>query len=191
MKRIDIRPGFVVWLCFLYYLSPWRLFLSFLVLSTLHELGHIAALLLFGVEIRQIRLGAFGACIFTEPMHPAVEAVSSLWGPLTNLGIFAFLRRLLPAAAILSLVIGGYNLLPVYPLDGGRALRAVLISTLPSRVAVIAESCVSILTVGMLAAMSALLRGSLGLVPLLISLGLLGRMLSERNSCCDFAHGRI
>lgn len=188
---IKVLPGFVVWLCFLYYLSPWRLFLWFVGLSILHELGHIAALCLFGTKIYEIRLTAFGACIFTEPMRPTVEAVGSLCGPIMNFLFFAGFRRLLPGPAILSLVIGSYNSLPVYPLDGGRALRAALSSWLSPREATMAEGCVSSICVGLLAAGSVLLRGRVGLVPLLVSLGLLGRMLSERNSCCDFARMRI
>ena len=131
MRGLEIRPGLVglcILICFLF---PATAFWPFLLLGTLHELGHLAALTLCAVPVTGVRLGAFGAVIDAGPMGPAQEVFCALAGPAVNLFAFWALRRAWPGAAVVSLVLGLCNLLPIRPMDGGRALWAVLIGLLP------------------------------------------------------------
>lgn len=95
----------------------------FLCSAALHEAGHLAALYLLRVPVLGMELRGTGAVLHTGQMHPVKEAVCTAAGPLANaLLLFAFFRRF-PPLALVNLVLLVYNLLPIYPLDGGRLLR--------------------------------------------------------------------
>lgn len=187
MKRLEIRPGFVAFLCLLFYISPGAIFWPFLILSALHELGHLAVLTMFGVKVRHIRFGVLGIVMETAPMPQMQEAICALAGPVVNLFCFWALRPCLPGAALISLLLGCYNLLPVYPLDGGRALRAVLCLCLPLRAASIAESIAAALSLAAVGIGIIAVHRSLGWIALLFYGLFLVRLVFERNCCCDSA----
>lgn len=122
---------------------------------TLHELGHSLQALKYGVGVRDITLLPMGGLAQMEeiPEEPAREFRIAIAGPLVNFGIAALLvgaGLLLDARALLSirelsqslgrtdwigllayltsanLMLGLFNLLPAYPMDGGRILRSFL-----------------------------------------------------------------
>lgn len=190
MKRLEVRPGFVALGCFLFYVSPLGVLLPFFILSVLHELGHIAALSAFGVGLRRIRLGAFGTVLETGPMRPTAELVCALSGPAVNIICCFALLRVSAGLAVLSLALGCYNLFPVYPLDGGRALRAVL-TRLPPDTAWRTEKCISAVFVGAVGLLCLRLGLRFGHAPLLLFAVLLGHLFFERNTCCDLGAGKI
>ncbi|MCI8526459.1 MAG: hypothetical protein HFF17_11215 [Oscillospiraceae bacterium] len=123
MGFLDIGPGWVAMMCALYYLNPMHSFWPFCAAMACHELGHAAALALTGVPIRQLRLNLGGAVLETGEMDYRREILCALAGPLTNVCLVP-LGRWFPMFATLSLCLAVFNLLPVSPLDGGRALRA-------------------------------------------------------------------
>ena len=99
----------------------------------LHEMGHAAMARHFGIATHSITLYPFGglAALDREPSTPAAEALVALAGPAVN---FALAAAAVPLAALglpgaglflgLNLVLGLFNLLPAFPMDGGRVLRA-------------------------------------------------------------------
>lgn len=91
-----------------------------------HELGHLAALRVFGAPVRRVRLTALGAEIEadTRRLSYGREIFCTLAGPVVNLVLALALSRALGAyvAAGANLLLGCFNLLPVPSLDGGRAL---------------------------------------------------------------------
>jgi Zn-dependent protease/predicted transcriptional regulator len=122
---------------------------------TLHELGHSFQALKFGVKVRDITLMPMGGLARLEEMpdKPEQELRIAIAGPLVNFAIVAVLFALgvlLQTRAVISLqelytslgqvswsgmlayltmanlVIGVFNLIPAYPMDGGRILRALL-----------------------------------------------------------------
>ena len=123
MKRrrfsLDIRPGAVALLAGLYFLLPLRWCARLALAVTVHELGHVAALVLCGAEI-------YGLALRCEPPECAVRTIAAaISGPAAGVGLFCILRGLgYPEGADLSLLYTCVNLLPVLPLDGGRALQA-------------------------------------------------------------------
>ena len=110
-------------------------------LVLLHELGHSAAALHFGIPVREITLYPIGgiAAIAHMPKSWFKEFVIALAGPAVNFvlaGAFALLYILFPIKFLsfligINLFLGLFNLLPGFPMDGGRVLRALLARTRP------------------------------------------------------------
>lgn len=129
--RLEASPGFLLLLGVLYWLDegvgllPWGL-----LACTVHELGHMAAALAFGGQVERLSLTVVGAelsfsCRF--PMTYGQDGLVALAGPAANLllgGLFFVLDWHL--AAVISLGIGAFNLLPILPLDGGRLVYGLL-----------------------------------------------------------------
>lgn len=106
---------------------------------TLHELGHALTARRLGIRTRGITLWPMGgvATMDRMPRRPAHEVMVALAGPAVNLllgvalglagvvvsgGVGSFLLQL--AVANIGLMV--FNLLPAFPMDGGRVLRAAL-----------------------------------------------------------------
>ena len=112
-----------------------------------HELAHSLVALRNGLPIKRITLFIFGgvAHMEREPASPGVEFKMAVAGPLASIGIalvagtvrFGLLRHAAGSAPALVFEYATYanaglavfNLIPGYPLDGGRLLRAILWKT--------------------------------------------------------------
>jgi Zn-dependent protease len=107
----------------------------------LHELSHAVVALEHGVPVAGIRLHIFGGVseLEAEPPTPRAEMLIAIVGPLTSFVIAAtcygvgrlvagwpWLAALTGYLAGVNLIIGLFNLVPGFPLDGGRLLRAML-----------------------------------------------------------------
>lgn len=111
----------------------------------LHELGHSFTAMRYGVGVRRILLMPIGGMAeFDEiPRQPRRELLITLAGPAVNFAIAAILWVVLPRDLSVegdpmtflrfghlilqwNLVMGCFNLLPAFPMDGGRILRAAL-----------------------------------------------------------------
>ena len=106
---------------------------------TLHEYGHALTARRFGIGTRRITLLPIGGVALLEamPKRPREEILIALAGPLVNLviaaGVYLWIRAGFPDAGGFAevmlqanLLLAGFNLLPAFPMDGGRVLRAVL-----------------------------------------------------------------
>lgn len=106
-----------------------------------HELGHAVLALRNQVPVRKITLFIFGglAQIEKEPPTPGAEFRIAIAGPLTSLGLAALFGSLwlldqaipyLAAPSIwlarINLFLALFNMIPGFPLDGGRVLRAAI-----------------------------------------------------------------
>ena len=115
--------------------------LAFFASVLVHELGHSRVALGYGLPIRGITLFVFGgvAQIGREPDSPGAEFKIAIAGPLTSLGLAGLfgIVGLVGASLVLvsapalwlariNFVVALFNLLPGFPLDGGRVLRAAV-----------------------------------------------------------------
>lgn len=107
----------------------------------LHELSHAVVARRRGLRVSSITLHVFGGVsqLEDEPRSPGAEFWMAIVGPLTSFAIAivaavaasAVQSVPVPAAilgylALVNAVIGAFNLVPGFPLDGGRVLRAAL-----------------------------------------------------------------
>ncbi len=122
-------------------LGAWRwdagVVLMLLGVLFIHELGHFVAMKIFRYQnLRMFFIPLFGAAVSGMQLRAAgwKKAVVSLMGPLPGVCLGAALTVLfiftehpsLGTLALTFLLINGFNLLPVLPLDGGWVLNAVL-----------------------------------------------------------------
>ena len=125
-RRLDLAPGFPAFLAAVWYFDSCGIFWPFLAAMTVHELAHAAVLLLLGGRIESVRLSFAQVELRTGLLSDRTELWSTAAGPGINLLCGWLFRRWMPAFAAVSLLLALFNLLPVWPLDGGRLLRTLL-----------------------------------------------------------------
>jgi len=135
----NLRPQWVSWAAG--FLAAILLFVSVL----LHEMAHSLVAQKRGLPVSSITLFIFGGVsnLSREPDRPGQEFVMAIVGPLTSLalaGVFwglsilprnqdSFAALLVRYMALINLSLAAFNLLPGFPLDGGRVLRSILWKT--------------------------------------------------------------
>src|SRR6267154_5256714 len=147
----------IAWLAFGYYaqggsavaLSRVIFVLLLFLCVVLHEFGHAFAAKAFGINTPDITLLPIGGVARLErmPEEPVQELIIAVAGPLVNvviaLGLFVAggAQALLNPAAVeaggliaqlmtINIILVLFNLLPAFPMDGGRVLRALLATRL-------------------------------------------------------------
>lgn len=103
--------------------------------SIIHEAAHIACLRFFGEKPASVRLSFYGIKLERVPaanLGRLAEIAVYASGPAANiivsalLFLFSLVNDSLETAAVISLMIGIFNLIPCCPLDGGNILKCII-----------------------------------------------------------------
>ncbi|MFW6041231.1 MAG: CBS domain-containing protein [Thermoplasmatota archaeon] len=127
------------------YLIGFILAMGLFISVFIHEMAHSIVSIRNGIKVEEISLWLFGGVSSMEEMPniPNVEIKVSAVGPLTSLaiGIIMYTGGMLLTDSILvfmfiylgliNFILAGFNLIPAFPMDGGRILRAFLAKKLP------------------------------------------------------------
>lgn len=153
--EMKFSVGFFCVLSLMLYIDKTGMMLLTLKATLFHELGHIIAIYLLGFAIKQIelRVGAFLLCgNFDYSLNQ--ELLVSLSGPLANIVLSAicyFLYKVLNFStlteSLLMLVIGLFHMLPIIGLDGGTALKCVLLRFIKTKNVLIIQEIISLVLI--------------------------------------------
>ncbi|MCE0451838.1 MULTISPECIES: M50 family metallopeptidase [Brevibacillus] len=143
--------------------------ITLFVIVLIHELGHVAMARELGWTVKEVQLLPFGGVATMEDSYatdPMDEIVVALAGPFLNMVMMAasylfwfmgiWTEEWARFFLVSNLTIAMFNLLPIWPLDGGRILLAVLCWFMSYRQATMISMSGSTLFAGIMVGMSSL-----------------------------------
>jgi Zn-dependent protease/CBS domain-containing protein len=142
LAMVYFPAGYPSWSTAMYWITGIGGALLIFVSVLLHELAHSLVANARGIPVHSITLFILGGAsnLDEEPQKPAAEFAMAIIGPVTSLilgGIFYGLTYLsidpttpqfaiIGYLAIINIYLGIFNLLPGFPMDGGRVLRSII-----------------------------------------------------------------
>lgn len=161
------------------------------VAAGIHELFHWGSVKLCGGQVLQGILGPGGAVLEAMPMSRGRELLCALAGPLGGIVTILIFHRC-PRIVVCAAIQTAWNLLPLFPLDGGRALRCGAALLLPEKAARRVCSAASAAVRGAAAALGiyGTFFAGLGLLPVLLATFLLLRT-GLRKTTCKYGESRV
>ncbi len=143
--KFSVSPLFILFALFMLLLFDAVLFIIYIASVLLHEYAHYLAALRCGLRMDEVKLHPFGAVLYGELtfLSRKQEIFVALAGPALNLAlavIFTALWWIFPAlymftdhAVLANTSLALFNLLPVYPLDGGRVAYNLMLLKMPPK----------------------------------------------------------
>ena len=133
--RIDLK--ILIFLIIFYFTKQLKIYLIVMFFSFLHELGHIVAGGILKKKIEKIEIMPFGLSAtfytdFDDKHYNIKEIIVAIAGPISSLFISILFNYIeMPylskqEAVYANLLILFFNLIPLYPLDGGRIIKGIL-----------------------------------------------------------------
>ena len=159
------------------------------IFSVLHEISHIVTLKIMRGSVRSLHTGAVGVGLDTSGLSYSAELFVALSGPLMSLILFIcflpFAQKspMLFFCCISNLIIFTLNILPVYPIDGGRVLYCLLCKKIQLSTAALITKAVSFLFLLPLSVLSVIILCNTGynMSLLIISIYLLLMLIGVKN----------
>jgi len=127
---VKLSPAFCIMLAMMLLILPLKWLAAAAIAAMYHELCHVIAIRLCRGDIHRFSLSADGASLDISSLSAAQELICSLAGPIGGLCLL-FFAHWIPRIAVCAAFQSLYNLLPLYPLDGGRALWCVITMIMP------------------------------------------------------------
>ncbi len=181
LPSVRIKPSFFVPAAFSFFIGMEKYFLTVFVLLFLHELCHIFTAGMWGLRAKAVTvlpIGLYAEIAGLEELHIIKRLAVAAAGPVFNLTLCFFCGG---AAREINLALALFNLLPVYPLDGGKIFCCIL----GFFTGVLRGNAVSV-KIGLLSSVIMTAAGVLQLIlyPPNISLFCLGIYLYRFNKAC-------
>lgn len=181
--KIGISGGACLLFAFSLLVLPLRWIAAALTAAIIHEVCHALAVYLCGGRLCSLTIGKGDAVMVAAPMTASKEFMCTLAGPAGS-ALMVLTMPWFPRIAFCSAVHCLYNLLPIYPLDGGRALRCATGKLSPNRQHALCRGveniCLILLFIG---AIYLTVWKELGFVPLVLAFGMFLRAKSANSPC--------
>ena len=183
-KLLWIDPTFLIWFAIAIVVFPIRWVLSWFLAAGIHELFHYFALRITGCGVLGVRITPNGAQIETDMESNISQAVCALAGPLGGFLMLFFVRQF-PRLALCACFQSIYNLMPIFPLDGGRALLSILEAMLGNakahKIAVGVEKL--FLVILFVLGLYTWLFLNLGMIPIIFAVSVFIKNKNEKYTC--------
>lgn len=123
---IKIHFYLFMFIAYLFLIGKLEIFLIFYISVLIHEIAHVIVALILKVNVTELILLPFGVCAtYSENISPRKEIIISFAGPIMSLIMAIFSKDNL--ISNVNFIIMILNLIPIYPLDGGRLQKNFLI----------------------------------------------------------------
>ena len=137
MKKFRIRPSFLLLVLLSIYFNKFSLLINYFLALSLHELAHIFVAINKGYKLKLVKLDMFGMSVeLDETIDNKDCFLINIAGPMINLLIAVIcvaMYWLVPTSyyvlkdfCLANLILAVFNLLPIYPLDGGKIFRGLI-----------------------------------------------------------------
>jgi stage IV sporulation protein FB len=191
-NKLTVDGGFLLLIAAAVFFDAGRLFCVAVIAAAVHELGHYLALRRAGCHVTGIRLGLTGFSMeYAGALSYRGEVLTAAAGPAAGIvlaviaaivGRCLWIYALFELAAV-SALLSAFNLLPAYPMDGGRIFRAMMAMRFGERAASRAAcvaSCAVILLL-LVAGIDLAFRSGRSFTLLTAALWLLAYCISDRR----------
>ena len=174
--RVVISASLLLVIAAAILIVPIQWIAAWLLALFVHELFHYMALKVCGTVVSSVRLSINGIVMDTQQLSYGREAVCAYAGPLGAL-ILVLFAKYMPRTSICTIILSAYNLLPLFPLDGGRGMACLLKIILPERSAGKVMFCIEngVLALIVVLMCYAVLKLNLGVFPAFVTITILSR----------------
>ena len=116
---IKIHFYLFVFMSYMFFIGKIEMFMIFYISILLHEIAHIVVALLLKVNVIELNLMPVGiSAIYSDKISAKKEVIISMAGPIMSLILAIYSKDSFISSVNIIIMI--LNLIPIYPLDGGR-----------------------------------------------------------------------
>lgn len=128
--KIKVNLQIFIFAIIFYFTKQIEIYTILMLFAFIHELGHLFAGIILGLKVKKINVIPFGISIDFEDYSSKYlikKIIIAIAGPLVNLIIFilGIYNNWKEEVIYTNVLIGMFNMIPIYPLDGGRILKYI------------------------------------------------------------------